>query len=107
MRVSLRAVHEGYISIDELLNAFIGSANSPCRPTVDQWAEQWHGIVNEMDDMRLDLKQYEQDKQLIDSVLNRDRYALSHSPEYREAYNPHYRIVRRDIFEQEILPRLP
>jgi hypothetical protein len=57
--------------------------------------------------MKLDLKQYEQDKQLIDSVLNRDRYALSHSPEYREAYNPHYRIVRRDIFEQEILPRLP
>lgn len=107
VRVSLRAVHEGYISIDELLNAFIGSANSPCRPTVNQWAEQWHLIVDEIDGMKLDLKQYEQDKQLIDSVLNLGRYALSHSPEYREAYNPHYRIVRRDIFEQEILPRLP
>lgn len=107
VRVSLRAVHEGFISIDELLNAFIGSANSPQRPTVDQWAEQWHVIVNGIDAMRLGLKQYEQDKQLIDSVLNQGRYALSHSPEYREAYNPHYRIVKRDIFEQEILPRLP
>ena len=107
VRVSLRAVHEGFISIDELLSAFIGSANSPHRPTVDQWAERWHVIVNEIDGMRLELKQYEQDKQLIDSVLNQGRYALSHSTEYREAYNPHYRIVRRDIFEQEILPLLP
>lgn len=79
VRVSLRAVHEGYISIDELLNAFIASANTPQRPTVDQWAEQWHLIVDEIDDMRLDLKQYEQDKQLIDSVLTQGQYALSHS----------------------------
>ena len=106
VRVSLRAVHQGLITADELLNAFIASANSPQRPSVDQWAEQWHVIANKIDGMRLDLKQFEQDKELIDSVLNQGQYALSHSQEYREAYNPHYRIVRRDIFEQEILPRL-
>lgn len=32
------------------------------------------------------------------------RFVLSHSPAFREAYHPHYRIVRRDIFEHEILP---
>ena len=32
------------------------------------------------------------------------RFVLSHSQAFREAYKPHYRIVRRDIFEQEILP---
>ena len=106
VRVSLRAVHEGLITIDDLLDAFIRSANKGGRLSVDQWAARWHDIVNRIDDMRLDLKCYEQDKQLIDSVLTQGRYALSHSPEYREAYNPHYRIVRRDIFEQEILPRL-
>ena len=30
------------------------------------------------------------------------KYAISHSPDYREAYHPHYRIVERSIFEKEI-----
>ena len=29
---------------------------------------------------------------------------ISHSPEYREAYHPHYRIVERGIFERELKP---
>lgn len=35
------------------------------------------------------------------------KYVVSHSAAFREAYHPHYRIVRRDIFEQEILPLIP
>lgn len=34
------------------------------------------------------------------------KYVVSHSSAFREAYHPHYRIIRRDIFEQEILPKL-
>lgn len=34
------------------------------------------------------------------------KYVVSHSAAFREAYHPHYRIVRRDIFEQEILPTI-
>lgn len=34
------------------------------------------------------------------------KYVLSHSAAFKEAYQPHYRIVRRDIFEREILPQL-
>ena len=45
-------------------------------------------------------------KQFIDSILTVGRYAISHSPEYREAYRPHYRIVERSIFEREILPQI-
>lgn len=32
------------------------------------------------------------------------RYVLSHSAAFKAAYDPHYRIVRRDIFEKEFLP---
>lgn len=35
------------------------------------------------------------------------RYVVSHSAAFKAAYNPHYRIIRRDIFEQEILPSIP
>ncbi len=34
------------------------------------------------------------------------KFVMRHSDAFREAYHPHYRIVRRDIFEKEILPLL-
>ena len=106
VRVSLRAVHDGLISAEDLLDAFIRSANATDRPSVEQWAMKWHDIIGVIDSMGLDLPNYQDDKSFIEDILAQGHYAISHSPEYREAYKPHYRIVRRDIFEQEILPRL-
>jgi hypothetical protein len=54
--------------------------------------------------MELNLPNYQQDRALIDSILSVGKYAISHSPEYREAYRPHYRIVEKGIFENEIKP---
>ena len=31
------------------------------------------------------------------------RFVMSHSKAFKDAYDPHYRIVRRDIFEREML----
>ena len=54
--------------------------------------------------MGLNLPHYQQDREFIDSILSVGKYAISHSPEYREAYRPHYRIVEMSIFENEIKP---
>ena len=89
---------------DRLLDAFIRSANSKKRPTVDSWRDRWHVIIGTIDKMQLELPYYQQDKAFIDSILSVGRYAISHSPEYREAYHPHYRIVERGIFERELKP---
>ena len=107
VRVSLRAVLEGYISPDALLSAFVASANTADRPTVEQWAAQWAEMMTEIERMPLSLPYYEEDRKFIDDVLNQGKYAISHSLEYREAYSPHYRIVERDIFERDIKPLLP
>lgn len=32
------------------------------------------------------------------------KFVQSHSAAFKAAYDPHYRIVRRDIFEKDILP---
>ena len=106
VRVSLRAVKEGIIDADVLLDAFVRSANDPDRPTTEAWAERWHGIVAIIDKMGLELPYQQQDKQFIEEVLAQGRYAISHSPDYREAYSPHYRIIKREIFEQELKPLL-
>lgn len=127
-RVSLRAVKEGIISADQLLDAFVRSAGGTTaphvkrskkknvevdlhfthyvRPSVESWSDRWHTMIAEIDKMNLNLPNYDEDKALIDSLLNAGKYAVSHSPAYREAYHPHYRIVRCDIFKRDIEPAL-
>ena len=104
VRVSIRAIKEGLIKEDMLLDAFIRSANTSERPSVDSWRDRWHVIIGTIDQMQLQLPNYDKDKQFIESILSAGKYAISHSPEYREAYHPHYRIVEKGIFEREIKP---
>ena len=101
-RISIKAIKEGFITEDQLLDAFIRSANSETRPSVESWSNRWHMIIGTIDRMKLDMPNYQEDKQLIDSVFSVGKYAISHSPDYREVYHPHYRIVERSIFEKEI-----
>lgn len=106
VRVSLRVVQEGLVSLDQLLSAFIRSANGSVRPSVEVWKTEWEKIVGQIDEMRLGLPYYDDDRRFIADVLAQGKYAISHSPDYRAAYRPHYRIVRRDIFERELKPLL-
>ena len=103
IRVNLRAVKEGLITEDVLLDAFIRSANVK-RPSVKSWHRKWHKIIGTIDKMNLNLPDYDGEKQFIDSILSVGKYAISHSSDYRETYHPHYRIVVRRIFENELKP---
>ena len=103
VRVSLIIVKEGLITEDMLLDAFVRSANTK-RPSVKSWSRRWHKIIGTIDRMNLNLPDYDREKQFIDSILSVGKYAISHSSDYREAYHPHYRIVERRIFENELKP---
>ena len=95
---SRQAYLDGRVVTDE------GEANSETRPSVESWSDRWHMIIGTIDQIKLDLPDFQEDKQFIDSVLSVGKYAISHSPDYRNAYHPHYRIVGRNIFEKEIKP---
>ena len=105
-RVSIRTIKERLITEDLLLDAFIRSANSENRPSVESWRDRWHMIIGTIDQMQLTIPSYQEDREFIDSILTVGKYAISHSPEYREVYRPHYRIVEKGIFEWEIKPLL-
>ena len=105
VRVDLRCVVEGLIGVDALFEAFV-QGNGRKHPSQRQWRREWRKMVREIDRMALPLKNYAADRQFIDSLLSAGRYAISHSPEYRAAYHPHYRIVERRLFENHIKPRL-
>lgn len=102
VRVSLRAVLENRITTDVLLDAFVRSANARKRPSVGRLARRWHKIIDTIEDMNLALPDYEREKLFLDSIIAKGKYATSHSEAYRKAYNPHYRIVERSIFEKEL-----
>lgn len=106
VRVSLRAVMEGKVQAEKLLDAFVRSANDPERPTIETWKETWHEIVAVIDKMGLELAHQQEDMAFIEGVLAQRKYAISHSPDYREAYSPHYRIIKQEIFENEFKPLL-
>jgi len=107
VRVYLRAVKEELITAEALLDAFVRSANSPDRPDVATWSSKWQDIIAIIDGMGLELPHQQEDREYIEQVLLQGRYAISHSADYRETYSPHYRIIKREIFEQEIKSHLP
>jgi hypothetical protein len=57
-----------------------------------------------IDAMGLQLPDIEQDRALIDSILEAGNVVMHHSQQFSEHYDPHYRIIEREIFEREILP---
>ena len=106
VRVSLKAVKESLISKELLLDAFIRSANNAERPSVEKWSVRWQQIISTIEDMQLNIPHYAEDKHFIEQLLSQGKYAISHSPQYRNTYHPHYRIIERTIFEKEIKPLL-
>lgn len=104
VRVFLRGVNEGLITQEELLSAFLKSAKPTVQPQ-QSWAEQWAQIVASIDTNQLE--QLDPDNILPELEIAAELCrAVHHSPSYRQAYHPHYRIVERSIFEQELQSRL-
>ncbi len=68
VRVNLKLVKDGHLSVRDLTRAVLCSAEGMATPD--------------------------------------PKFVQSHSAAFKAAYDPHYRIVRRDIFEKEILPKL-
>ena len=119
-RVHLVCVQRGYITAEELYNAFVQSADGvrPRRACSDNcnrrnadtlsWSEEWHRIVAAIENAKLKFENYEADKRMIEEMLaTRGDVPIHHSSAFREAYHPHYRIVRADIFERELLRKIP
>ncbi|MBO7418884.1 MAG: hypothetical protein J6U14_08135 [Bacteroidaceae bacterium] len=100
VRIYLNAVSDGKISAEQLLDAFVESANH-VEPLSDKWADQWTQIVNVIEEKRIPVTMTEDLKQLLKECSEQDE-AVHHSEAYNQAYRPHYRIVERNIFNQQL-----
>ena len=106
VRVDLSVVLDGLIDEDTLLNAFVRSANEGRILSEKDWVRKWHRVAAVIRRRYPDIPGAEADLAALDSLVGAGHLIMHHSEEFSEAYNPHYRIVARDIFENELLKSL-
>lgn len=104
MRVNLSVIADGRVPYDKYLSAFVRSVNGIEPITVEQWREEWKVIDEVINEMNLNLSDYEADRAEIWALLERGEYVMHHSKLFEQHYDPHYRIIEREIFQREILP---
>ena len=104
VRVDLYAVLSGLVSEEKLLDAFVRSANEGSKVSPEEWVAKWNGIAAIIRKDFSDIPGAEEDLARIDVLVKEGDLILHHSDAFGEAYQPHYRIVARDIFEAELKP---
>ena len=104
VRVDLSVVLDGLVSEEAYLDAFVRSANEGMRLTEEQWVAKWKEVEKVIRKDFPDIPGANEDLEMIDSYVQKGDLIMHHSEAFSEAYNPHYRIIARDIFEKEIKP---
>ena len=104
VRVDLSVVLDGLVGEETYLDAFVRSANEGKRLTEEQWVAKWKEVEKVIKKDFPDIPDAVKDLEMIDSYVEKGDLIMHHSEAFSNAYNPHYRIIARDIFEKEIKP---
>ena len=104
VRVNLSLIRDGVIPLEMFFDAFVRSMEGIAFPAPEEWRREWAEIDSVVDDMGLSLPDMEADRKLVAGRLASEDFAVHHSERYNAAYSRHYRIIRSDIFERELLP---
>lgn len=104
VRVDLSVILDGLVDEETYLDAFVRSANEGKRLTEEQWVAKWKEVEKVLRKHFPDIPDAQEDLEMIDSYVQKGDLIMHHSEAFSEAYDPHYRIIARDIFEKEIKP---
>ncbi len=102
-QVSLNVIADGIISVEEFADAFIAGGGAEPEVT-GEWMEEWKMIKDAVRKSSPKMMSFEKDAKEITALIADKKYVVHHSREYNQEYKPHYRIIRKDIFEAVILP---
>ncbi len=105
-RVNLGVIADGRVPYDKYFDAFVRSVNGIKPISIEQWRTEWHEIDSVIMSMGLQLENYSADRAEIKALIEGGDYVMHHSQRFNDHYQPHYRIIERTIFENEILPLL-
>ena len=105
LRVNLSVIADSIVPIESFIDAFVASAQG--EPTFSQeWLVEWNMIQRTVKRLYPDLEHFTTDSAHIAQQLSEGNYVMHHSRAFNQHYHPHYRIIRREHFEQYILPAI-
>jgi hypothetical protein len=105
-QVNLKVIADGRVPMDVFVDAFMASANGIDTTLTPAFVKDWQELQQAVRTVRPQLEGYREDSTLLAHLLKEGKYVVHHSRKFNEHYHPHYRIIRRDLFEEKILPRL-
>ena len=106
LQVNLKVIADGRVPMDDFVDAFMASANGIDTTLTQSFIEDWEKIQQAVRTVKPSLEGFEKDSTLLSNLLKEGKYVVHHSEKFNAHYHPHYRIIRKDIFEEKILPRL-
>lgn len=105
-QVNLKVIADGRVPMEVFVDAFMQSANGIDTTLTPAFVDEWKALLQTVRWVHPDLEGFAQDSTLLARLLAEGKYVVHHSRQFDDTYQPHYRIIRRDLFEEHILPRL-
>ncbi|MCK4922268.1 MAG: hypothetical protein KAS71_14550 [Bacteroidales bacterium] len=103
VRVDLSVIKDGIVSYEDYARAFIESGIYFSEPNLDEWINEWQQIVEIIEDLDLEIQNFDADKEKLTKMLENGEYVVHHSKQFIDNYDPHYRIIQKEIFDKELL----
>ena len=105
-QVNLKVIYDGRVPMDDFIDAFMDSANGIDTTLTQTWIDEWITLQHVVRSVAPNLNGFTEDSTLLANHLKEGKYVVHHSQKFNSHYHPHYRIIRKDLFEEKILPRL-
>jgi hypothetical protein len=105
-RVNLSLIKNNLIPFDVFFDAFLESAENIKPYPIEKWKKEWSILERVIQSMSFSLPDYEKDSREIQERLNEGKYVGHHSEIFNKTYNPHYRIISKKVFIENLLPLL-
>lgn len=104
VRVDVYYIKDGLLNMDVYLDCLIRSVVVVDSAMTEQWLKDWNLMQQVIERNGMKIENYENDKIFINKRIAEGIYEMNHSRLFNELYHPHYRIIRRDIWEKELKP---
>lgn len=106
IRVDINYIRSGIIPMDVFVSAMLRSVRDKEESVGLQRSLrlEWRRTMNVLKTVEPQPLNWHADSLAIERLMESGGYAMRHSALFNRTYRQHYRIIRRDIFEQELLP---
>ena len=98
-RVPMDLVKDGIIQDEVYFNAFIESSAHFKTPDIVLWKSTWNEILSTVEQMDLQIPNFDRDKKIIAELIDKGEPMVHHSNSYNDSYDPHYRIMSITVWE--------